>query len=163
MDSTTSFQEQLDRSGVLCYTNMGVSMMPLLRERRDVMIITKRPPGQLKKYEAVLFRRRGIHGRGEYVLHRILQVNPDGTYWIVGDNCTDGETVRDEDIMGVLTGVQRDGKPLRFSSLKYRLYVFFWAKCWPARIFIQKHYRRCRGYAYWIYRQISRRIFRRKG
>ena len=32
-----SFEELLDRDGYLAYTNVGTSMMPLLRQGKDVM------------------------------------------------------------------------------------------------------------------------------
>ena len=37
----TSFEEELERSGRLAYTNVGISMLPLLREKRDVMRIER--------------------------------------------------------------------------------------------------------------------------
>ena len=76
------------------------------------------------------------------MLHRILKVNEDGTYWIVGDNCISGETVAEGQILGILTGVIRDGKPLDFASLAYRLYVNTWCRWYPVRFFLL----RLRGY-----------------
>ena len=68
----SSFEEELDRRGVLVFTNKGRSMLPLLREDRDLMVIEKKGPERCKKYDAVLFK------RGEkYVLHRILKVRPE--------------------------------------------------------------------------------------
>ena len=37
----TTFEEELEQNGKLVYTNVGVSMLPLLREGRDVMLIEK--------------------------------------------------------------------------------------------------------------------------
>ena len=51
-------------------------------------------------------------------MHRILRVNPDGSYWIVGDNSFSGETVQEEQILGVLSAVMRDGKK-PYRSLNY--------------------------------------------
>lgn len=132
---TLSFEELLERDGRLVYTNRGVSMLPLLREGRDLMIIEKRPP-PYHVLDAVLFRRDGVVGRGAYVLHRILRVNPDGTYWIVGDNCVSGETVREDRILGVLTGVVRGGKTLTTDDFRMRLYVNTWCRCWRTRILL---------------------------
>jgi len=143
---TMKFEEILERDGVLTYTNVGVSMLPLLHENRDVMIIRKRPHGSYRKYDAVLFRRPNVSGRGEYVLHRILRDNGNGTFWIVGDNCIGGETVREENILGVLTGIVRNGKENTLDSTAYRLYVKLW--CAPFRfrfaVLRGKHFlRRC--------------------
>ena len=130
-----TFEDVLDRTGRLIYTNVGVSMRPLLREGRDVMVIEKLTdaPG---KYDAVLFRRPGVTGRGRYVLHRVLRDNGDGTYWIVGDNCTGGETVGRENILGVLTAVKRSKKTVEVTDPGYRLYVALWCAPYPLRFLI---------------------------
>lgn len=137
----TSFEAELERAGYITYTNVGVSMLPLLRENRDVMRIEKIP---WKRYDAVLFRRPGVVGRGHYIVHRILRVNPDGSCWIVGDNLTEGETVQPENILGVLTGVYRDGKMVRPEDRAYRLYVALWCKPWPLRFAVLGAKRLCR-------------------
>ena len=126
MEQPISFEALLARDGKLVYTNKGVSMMPLLRQDRDLMIIEKKGEERCRRFDAVLFRRPGVDGRGAYVMHRILRVNDDGTYYIVGDNCLTGETVREENVLGVLRGVVRDGKTVDSHSLGYRAYVWLW-------------------------------------
>lgn len=134
MAEPTSFEEVLESSGQLVYTNKGVSMLPLLRQGRDLMVIRRREEGRCKKYDAVLFRRFERDGSKAYVLHRILRVNPDGSYWIVGDNCVSGETVREENILGVLTEVIRDGKKhVSVTDPNYRAYVHLWCDAYPLR------------------------------
>jgi len=130
---TVSFEELLERDGRLVYTNKGVSMMPLLRQDRDLMVIKKKGPERCRKLDVVLFRRPGVRGRGAYVLHRILRVNKDGTYWIVGDNCASGETVAEQQILGVLTAVVRDGKTISVTDLGFRIYSHLWCDCYPLR------------------------------
>jgi len=127
MSETMRFEDLLERDGRLVFTNKGVSMMPLLRQDRDLMIIDRKGIVPIKKYDAVLFTRPGVTGRGAYVLHRILRVNGDGSYYIVGDNCYTGETVPEERILGVLTGVVRDGKQIAMDSPGMKLYVRLWA------------------------------------
>jgi len=127
MNDSTRFEDILERDGRLIYTNKGHSMMPLLREGKDLMVIDRKGPGPLKLYDAVLFTRPGVKGRGAYVLHRILRVNGDGTYYIVGDNCYSGERVSEERILGVLTAVVRNGKQISMDSPAMRLYVRLWA------------------------------------
>lgn len=122
-----SFAELLERNGALAYTNKGVSMMPLLREGRDIMIIEKRSP-PYRKYDAVLF----LRDNGQYVLHRIMKVL-DGEYYIIGDNCISGEMIREDQILGVLTAVERDGKRIGETDLLYRGYVRFWWAIFPLR------------------------------
>ena len=133
------FEDILAETGTLCYTNVGVSMLPLIREGRDVIVIKRRTEARLKKYDVVLFKRPGVSGRGTYVLHRVLKVKPNGTYWIVGDNCTSGETVREENVIGVLTDVVRGGRSLT-DGIGYWLYVHTWAACWPVRFLLLRLY-----------------------
>lgn len=136
-DNYSSFEQELSTSGKLVYTNVGVSMLPLLHEGRDVMLVESRKV-PLKKYDVVLFRRDNITGRGRYVVHRIIKILPGGRYFIVGDNCTEGETVEDKNVLGVLTSVMRDGKNVDFNSLRYKLYVYLWCAPYRFRFFLLK-------------------------
>lgn len=131
MTEVLTFEQLLERDGHLAYTNKGVSMMPLLRQDRDVMIIRLKGKERCKKLDAVLFKRPGS---GAYVLHRILRVNDDGTYWIIGDYCVAGETVAEENVLGILTAVVRDGKTIPVTAPVYRLYVNTWCRFYHLRI-----------------------------
>jgi hypothetical protein len=121
--------EQLNRSGLVVHTNKGSSMMPLLRENRDLMVIRKREAGRFHKNDAVLF----LRDNGEYVLHRIRKVFPD-SYWIIGDNCVSGERVREEQVIGVLAEIVRDGKTIRVTDKGYLLFVRVWWLLYPFRV-----------------------------
>jgi hypothetical protein len=115
MNENLHFEDVLKRYGKLVYPNKGVSMMPLLRQGRDLMVIERKDGVPFKKYDAVLFKRPSSRGRDDYVLHRILRVNKDGGYWIVGDNCCAGDIVREDQILGTLTAVLRGGRrPSRY-------------------------------------------------
>lgn len=117
-----TFEEELQRSGRLVYTNVGVSMMPLLRQRRDLMILEKKSEERCKKYDAVMYKRKN----GQYVLHRILKVR-EKDYVICGDNCYQKEYgITDEQILAILTGVVRDGKEISVTNKGYLLYVHIW-------------------------------------
>jgi len=126
-------EEMLDATGSYVYTNVGTSMMPLLRQRRDVMVIRKKGAEPCKRLDVVLFRREGRDGKVAYVLHRVLRVNADGTYWIVGDNCASGETVEDKNILGVLEAVVRDGRRVSMDGLPFKLYSHLWCDAYPVR------------------------------
>lgn len=139
MSEEMTFEELLNRDGHLAFTNKGVSMMPLLRQGKDVMLIRKKGPERCKRLDAVLFRRpRRRKEQDAYVLHRILRINPDGSYWIVGDNCVTGDTVREEQVIGILTGVVRGKRTIRVTDPGYRLYVNTWCRWYRVRIFLLK-------------------------
>lgn len=134
--NTYSFEDVLNESGSLLYHSTGVSMLPLIREGRDLIYIQKRPEERLRLYDVALFRRPGVTGHGAYVLHRVMKVWPDGRYWIVGDNCVSGETVREENILGVLTAVRRGERTIRVTDLRYRIYVRLWCAPYRVRFFV---------------------------
>lgn len=119
--SKSSFEEELDKKGILVYTNKGNSMYPLIRQGKDVLII-KKCNTRLKKMDVPLYKRES----GQYVLHRIIKVN-ENDYVIRGDNTYSNETgIRDDQILGVLSGVIRSGKEISVNSFGYKLYSYFW-------------------------------------
>ena len=63
----STFEEEINKTGKLIYTSVGNSMMPIIRENCDILIIEK-VSGRLKKYDIPLYKRAS----GQYVLHRIL-------------------------------------------------------------------------------------------
>ena len=131
--NNSSFEEILDRDGRLYYTNVGDSMMPLIKQGRDLLVIVK-PNGRLKKYDIPLYKR----DNGRYVLHRILKVR-ENDYVICGDNRWSKETgITDRHIIGVLTAVVRDGKEISLDTRKYRMYTVLWCGLFPGRAFLLK-------------------------
>jgi len=137
----SSFEEVLHATGKLAYTNVGVSMLPLIREGRDVMIIQKltRPP---KKYDAILYKRPWITGRGAYILHRVIRINANGTLYTRGDNCLDKELVHPENVLGILTSLHRGSRTISCNATNYRLFVRLWCALFPFRL----GYRRLRAF-----------------
>ena len=148
-----SFEEELEKNGKLIYTNKGVSMMPLLRQGKDVMVIESCKVEELKKFDAVLFVRNRPNKK-EYILHRILKVYDNGTFWIVGDNCTSGEIVEGKDILGKLTSVLRDGKRIYVTDKDYLRYVHLWCDFYPIRFFLL----RIKHFIYRCYSFVKRRV-----
>lgn len=132
----SDFRTEIEKHGMFVYTNVGDSMLPLIRQGRDVLII-KKAEGRLKKYDVPLYQRDS----GQYVLHRILKVRKDD-YVICGDNRSVKEYgITDRHIIGVLTGVIRKGKELSVTDKKYRLYVHLWCDFFPIRAFILRSVR----------------------
>lgn len=120
MNST--YEKELERHGRFTFTNVGTSMMPLLRQNKDLFVIEKKTGKRLRKYDTVLFKR----ANGRYVLHRILEVRGKD-YVLSGDHQFRREYgVTDDQILGVMTKVIRDGITISVMDKKYQMYVHLW-------------------------------------
>ena len=134
MSDAVSLEEYLEVHGTLTYANVGVSMLPLLRQGRDLFIVEKKGPDRCAAGDVVLYRRPP----DQYVLHRVITVRPED-YVILGDNCIGREYgITDEDIIGVMTGYVRGGKAHSVSEKGYRLYSFLWTRGAGLRVFLKK-------------------------
>ena len=110
--SKTTFEQVIAEKGKLVYTNVGDSMYPLILPRDLLVIEAVRQP--LRRYDIPLYRRDS----GQYVLHRIVAVNGDGSYAMCGDNRSQCEFgITDRHIIGVLTAIVRDGKTIPVQEL----------------------------------------------
>jgi len=128
--SNSSIEEEIRTAGRLVYSNRGTSMLPLIREGKDAVVLV-RPEGRLRKYDVPLYKPKPFDG--QYVLHRIIRVRGND-YIIRGDNCITKEIgIKDEDIVGVLYSVLRSGRELKTTDLKYRLYSHVWVWLFPLR------------------------------
>lgn len=102
MGEVLHIEDALNEKGVYVSTTSGVSMYPMLRNRRDTIIV-KPPTAPLKKYDVPLYRRGD-----DYVLHRIIGKDDKG-YIICGDNCINKEYgITENQIIGVLVGFYRE-------------------------------------------------------
>jgi len=127
MEKATSIEEMLREKGIYVGTTVGVSMAPLLKTRRDVVVIEK-PKARLKENDVALYKRKE-----QYVLHRVVKVLEDG-YETLGDNCAKIERVKEEDILGVLVGFHRKGgNYIGVDDQRYQSYVHFIRKTHPLR------------------------------
>jgi len=124
----TTYEEELNRSGSFTYTCSGVSMLPMLRQYKDLFTIEKKQ-GRCKKFDVVLYKRKS----GAYVLHRVVKVS-ENDYVILGDNCLNKEYgIKDDDIIGVLASFIRDEKEYSVSHKGYQIYVRIWYFLYPLR------------------------------
>ena len=130
--SNTTFEEYLVAHGSLTYKNVGVSMLPLLKQGRDVFTVRCVGDGEIcRKWDVVLYKRPP----DAYVLHRIIRVRDDGKYDILGDNCIGVERgVPQENVIGVMTDFVRKNKPCTVNDRMYKLYVALWCKPYRFRM-----------------------------
>lgn len=140
MSDISSMTDELERTGRLIYSNHGTSMMPLIKQGRDLVVIEK-TDGRLKKYDVPLYKVGDSH---RYVLHRIIKVR-ENDYVIRGDNCLNKEYgITDDDILGVLTKVIRKGKEVSVEDTGYKIYSRVWHMLFPFR-FLYMNVRRLGG------------------
>ena len=131
-------EDVLEKEGMYVATIEGVSMYPMLRKRRDTVVI-KKYEGRLKKFDVPLYK----VGDG-YILHRIIKVLPD-SYVIRGDNLERKEYgISEKNILGVLTTFYRGEKEIDMNGLAYKAYVYIWHYTFCFRTFIKKVYRKLR-------------------
>ena len=129
MNKRSSLEEYLEKNGSLTYGFSGGSMLPLLRQGRDLFTVRRKTADRCEAGDVILYRRRH-----RYVLHRIVKVRPED-YVVLGDNCVKLEYgIRDEDIIGVMTGFVRDGKTHFVDEAWYRKYTATWLRMVPVRI-----------------------------
>ena len=129
--NNSTFKDAIKRTGRIIYTNVGDSMMPLIKQGRDVLVISA-VNGRLKRYDIPLYKRDS----GQYVLHRILKVRKND-YVICGDNrCNKEYGITDRHIIGVLSGIIRDGREIPVTDIKCRIYAHLWCDLFPVRVLI---------------------------
>ena len=144
-----AMEETFRGGGDFRFYPTGRSMLPMLRERGDYVILKSpavRPP---RVTDVVLYRRKN----GQLVLHRIIGVRGDAFRM-----CGDGQSVpengiENDQILGVLTAFCRAPKgnshgaarPVPANVPLYRAYVRVWIASRPFRR---------------LYSALRRRIFR---
>ncbi len=109
-------EEILIKEGKCIFPIKGISMMPMLEQSKDtvLVVITK---DKLKKYDIPLYK-----VKGNYYLHRIISVKND--YYITcGDNCITKERVPFSNVLGVVEGFYKNGKYISCSNSDYLKYA----------------------------------------
>ena len=110
-------RETLDKGSTVTLLPRGTSMLPLIRQGLDEVVL-KSVDGPLKKYDIPFYKRKN----GQFVLHRIVDVKKDG-YVLCGDNQLDYEyNVTDDMIIGVVCAIKRDGVEFKMDNEEYIKY-----------------------------------------
>ena len=131
-------EDVLKEKGIYVGPTVGVSMLPMLKNRRDTIVV-KPKTERLKRFDVALYRRGDA-----YVLHRVLQPI-DGGYVIRGDNCYSDEYIPEEDVFGVLTEFFRKNKHIYCTDEKYLKYVNKRLKTYKTRRFFVRIKWKVRG------------------
>ena len=133
-DAITVIEEVLQADGEFRLYPKGTSMLPLLVQGKDSVVLRRRNDSlekPLKKHDIAFYRRNS----GQFVLHRVMKRSRDGSYTMCGDNQTVLEKgITPDQIIGYVCRIYKGERELSLASVKYKIYVLFWT-CMP--------YRRC--------------------
>lgn len=126
-------EDVLASGGSISFAPKGKSMLPLIEEGKDSVVLSplKHKP---KKYDLVLYRR----GNGQFVLHRIVKAK-NGFFVMCGDNQTDYEfDISENDVIGTVTAIVHNGKKIESTNIRYKLFLkHLYFKRTVKRIFIK--------------------------
>lgn len=120
-------KEKLDNGGNVKLPITGTSMLPLLVQGRDFVLLKS---CNNAKINDIIFYRRD---NGQFVLHRIIGTDENG-YILCGDNQWIKEyNIKDHHIIGVVTEIYRNGDTIKIDDKKYVKYYKRWLKLLPVR------------------------------
>lgn len=143
-EENMNLKDALDKYGTIAWNCRGRSMKPLIRDGQDFVVISK-PDREIIPYDIVIYEREGVDAESaaptpekkEYVLHRVMKKNGD-EFIILGDNCITCEHVPAEQIIGVMTGLLRNGRIVDFDGIGYKTYVNLWVRPHRLRVGLTK-------------------------
>lgn len=135
---------QCDRS-VRIYPR-GTSMLPMLREGRDSVVLSKIPESP-NRFDVVLYQR----SNGQYVLHRLVKNRDE--YVFLGDNQFEHEHgIKLDQMIAYVSSFYRDNKEICVRNACYRLYCHLWYGSRKIRCFwrrgigwVSRHVRKSRA------------------
>ncbi len=144
----SNIEEVLAEHKTYASVTRGVSMQPLFRTHRDMVILAK-PDGRLKKYDVALYK-----VGNNYVLHRVVGIDEaKEQYLIRGDNTYSIERVPFSSVIARLVAFNRKGKRYDITAASYKIYSRVWVFIYPIRLLFKKAGNLLR----WIYRFFFKR------
>ena len=131
-----SLMRELTEEGKeVCIVITGNSMSPFLVHQRD-LICLKKTERKLRKGDMVFYQRQN----GQYVMHRIFKVRPDG-YYIVGDAQREIEgPISEEQIFGLITKVRRKDRWIGPGDFWWEFLEHVWIRVVPFRRYLSGLY-----------------------
>lgn len=125
-------KKQLSEGQSVKFRPRGTSMLPMLRQGIDSIVLSPLPE-KLEKYDLPLYQR----ANGQYVLHRIVDVGD--TYTCIGDNqYIEEKGLTHDQMIAVVTEFYRDEKCYSCQELSYKIYCVFWHKSRKVRHFVKR-------------------------
>ena len=131
----TSMQQALPRmqailagGGFFRLVITGTSMLPFLREQTDAVVLSP-VPETIHRGDILFYLRTPEAG----ILHRVHRVCSQEQFLVCGDAQTGLERVHREQILAVVTRIQRGEKEVSCSCPSLRLKVAIWQLLRPVR------------------------------
>ena len=125
-DAIDVIEEVLQGEGEFRMYPKGISMLPLIRQGVDSIVLKKRMEPEalpVRKHEIAFYRRAS----GQFVLHRVMRIEKDGTYTMCGDNQLYLEKgIRQDQIIGYVSRLYKKDRLVSFQATPYKLYVLLW-------------------------------------
>lgn len=128
----SNIEEYLKENKILTYRNIGTSMLPLLKEGRDLYTLKYVNNNDCKLFDVVLFKRND----GQLVLHRIIDIKDD-MYITRGDNSINSEIIPKSSVIGIMTSFTHKGKEIYVNDKKYIFFVKCWNSIYKERVLIK--------------------------
>ncbi len=148
-DAIDVIEEVLSSGGEFRMYPKGTSMLPLIVQKRDSVVLKRNFDKPAKKHDIAFYRR----ANGQFVLHRVMKICGDGSYVMCGDNQLALEKgITDEQIIGYVCMLYRGEKSVDIDGFRYLWYVFWWTKIPIRRLCFFA--RRVRGKLARIFRRI---------
>ena len=113
-------------------TIAGTSMTPFLDPGDTVFLDL--PDRPVEKGSVILFARFGQ----KYVLHRVVNVFPDGSLELLGDAQIRSERVHPADVRAIVTGARRGDRLLNEDSLRWRFFRDVWIRTRRIRPYVNR-------------------------
>ena len=146
-DAIGIIEEVLESGGEFMLSPKGTSMLPLLVQGKDRVVLKQYGDRSPRKYDIAFYRRPD----GAFVLHRIVKILKDGSFVMCGDNQTFLERgVLRTQLIAYVSLIHKGEKTVRMNSLRYRFYVRIWC-FFP--------YRRCVKLFQRVFFGIKRKLF----
>ena len=108
----------------------GTSMLPFLREKRDqVRLEALNPQKKITRGDILLFVRES----GNYVLHRVIEVDDDRLI-MLGDNQLRTEEIYLDQVRAYVCEAYRKGRWIQPKNLVWKFYSSFWNHIWIRKL-----------------------------
>lgn len=109
----SDYKSEIEKNGVIAFVPGGNSMWPILKNRKQSVVVKKKE-GRLKKFDVALYQRPG----GSFVLHRVMKA-VDGGYVMCGDSQLTLENVKEDNVFGIMIGFYRGENYVDVTDEKY--------------------------------------------